>query len=158
MTTLPYPTNPILPQLRLQSMSIMSTSDVQPIIQRLDTLTDSFQGVLAHLERLSISLTAQTTGSLSAHASSTQAPTGKRKSAPPPTPTTGVPAAANIQSVSTRSALEKLTLSISIPDSLAGHVVGRAGTGLCQIHDFSQAKISISPSGSSGAQLVTIRW
>src|SRR5258708_1777347 len=45
-----------------------------------------------------------------------------------------------------------ITATLTVLDAVAGHVIGRAGTGLCQIHDFSHAKVAmsshISPSAS----------
>jgi len=37
-----------------------------------------------------------------------------------------------------------MTLSMAIPDAIAGHVIGRVGTGLHLIHGFSHPKVSIS--------------
>ncbi len=37
-----------------------------------------------------------------------------------------------------------ITVTLAIPDAVAGHVIGHAGMGLCQIHDFSHVKVTIS--------------
>lgn len=82
----------------------------------------------------------------------------RRKQAPTSTPTTGPPASQSIRLASTQAALEKLVVTMSIADEHAGHVIGRAGTGLRQIHDISHAKVSVSPSAStSGLRAVSIR-
>ena len=46
---------------------------------------------------------------------------------------------------------------MSIPDELAGHLIGQEGTGLCQIHDISHAKMSVHPQAVSGVCVVTAR-
>src|SRR5258708_37757453 len=38
----------------------------------------------------------------------------------------------------------RITATLTIPDAIAGHVIGHAGMGLCQIHDFSHVKVTIS--------------
>ena len=38
-----------------------------------------------------------------------------------------------------------------------GHIIGRKGTGLCQIHDISHAKMSVSPDLISGVHVVSAR-
>jgi hypothetical protein len=79
--------------------------------------------------------------------------------APTSTPSIFLPSPpTNIGTLSTKAAFEKAVVTLSIPDEQAGHVVGRAGTGLRQIHDISNAKVSVAPpSGSSGFRSVTIR-
>jgi KH domain-containing protein len=70
---------------------------------------------------------------------------------------TQTPATTTIRTISTQVAQEKISVTLSIPDAQAGHVVGRAGTGLRQIHDLSHAKLSVSPTVVSGSRVVTIR-
>jgi hypothetical protein len=86
---------------------------------------------------------------------------GKQPVAPTATPTVSsrLPATpAAIQSVTTKAALEKTTVTLQIQDAQAGHLVGRAGNGLREVHDFSRAKVSVAPaSGNSGLRSVTIR-
>ena len=53
--------------------------------------------------------------------------------------------------------LEKIAVTMSILDDLAGHIVGRKGTGLCQIHDISNAKLLVYPTLVSGVHLVSAR-
>ena len=73
-------------------------------------------------------------------------------------PTPIAPPPINIATLSNKAAFEKTVITLSIPDDQTGHVVGRAGTGLRQIHDVSHAKVSVAPpSGSSGFRSVTIR-
>src|SRR5258707_9891267 len=38
----------------------------------------------------------------------------------------------------------RITATLAIPDTVASHVIGHAGTGLCQIHDFSHVKVAVS--------------
>ncbi|KAH9477528.1 hypothetical protein JR316_0009748 [Psilocybe cubensis] len=74
-----------------------------------------------------------------------------------PTPSARPPHSQSICSTTTKAALEKIVATLSIADEQAGHVIGRAGTGLRQIHDISHAKISVSPVVTSGLRAVTIR-
>src|SRR5258708_6307217 len=37
-----------------------------------------------------------------------------------------------------------ITGTLAIPDAITGHVIGHAGMGLHQIHDFSHAKVTMS--------------
>lgn len=82
-----------------------------------------------------------------------------KSSAPAPTTpsATKAPATTTIRAISTEVVQEKITVTLSIPDAQAGHLVGRAGTGLRQIHDISHAKLSVSPTVVSGSRVVTIR-
>jgi len=77
--------------------------------------------------------------------------------APNSTPITGVPAHSIRSTNLTQAAQEKTTASLSISDDQAGHVVGRAGSGLKQVHDISGAKVSVSPTVTANCRLVTIR-
>jgi hypothetical protein len=87
---------------------------------------------------------------------------GKAKAPTTTTPSTGVPVSTQVR-VSTldkaiaKAVQEKTTLSMFIPDEMAGHVVGRAGSGLKQIHDISSAKVSVSPTVTAGFRTVTIK-
>jgi KH domain len=82
----------------------------------------------------------------------------KSKGPAPTTPsTTKAPAPHTIHSLSTQVVHEKIVVTMSIPDVQTGHIVGRAGTGLRQIHDLSHAKLSVSPTVISGSRAVTIR-
>jgi hypothetical protein len=79
-----------------------------------------------------------------------------------PTPSTGVPAPSHIRTSTLGKAIakvvqEKTTLTLIVPDDQAGHVVGRAGSGLKQIHDISSAKVSVSPTVTAGFRTVSIR-
>ena len=79
--------------------------------------------------------------------------------APTNTPVTGCPRHSQTINATTlnKAAQEKITTTLSIPDSQAGHVVGRAGTGLCQISDISHTKVSLSPTVHSSSCAITIR-
>src|SRR5260221_1185054 len=44
-----------------------------------------------------------------------------------------------------------ITATLTVPDAVAGHIIGCAGMGLHQIHDFSHAKIAISSHVSPAA-------
>ena len=51
-----------------------------------------------------------------------------------------------------------VTTTVTVPDALAGHVIRRAGLGLCQIHDFLHMKVMMSPHiGPSTMHSITIR-
>ena len=65
----------------------------------------------------------------------------------------------NIHSTTTSQAtsVEKIAVSVSIPDKLAGHIIGREGTGLHQIHNISHAKMSVYPHLVSGVHVVSAR-
>lgn len=91
-----------------------------------------------------------------------QARAALRKAAAPPS----TPAATSATRIATataippipKAALEKIVVTLSVPDAVAGHVVGRAGTGLRQIHDISHAKVSVAQTiGPSASRSVTIR-
>src|SRR5258706_6485450 len=38
----------------------------------------------------------------------------------------------------------RITATLAVPDTVASHVIGHAGTGLRQIHDFSHTKVAMS--------------
>ena len=52
---------------------------------------------------------------------------------------------------------EKTTTTLSITDDQAGHIVGRASSGLKQVHDISGTKVSVSPTVTAGFRLITIQ-
>ncbi|KAH9475681.1 hypothetical protein JR316_0011240 [Psilocybe cubensis] len=120
---------------------------------------DQLSAIESKLERLTASLPKPP----AAPTPSARAPRARRTSrkerpaAPTSTPTTGPPHSQSIRSTTTKAALEKIVATLSIADEQAGHVIGRAGTGLRQIHDISHAKISVSPVVTSGLRAVTIR-
>src|SRR5258708_2943083 len=37
-----------------------------------------------------------------------------------------------------------ITATLTVPDTVAGHIIGHAGMGLRQIHDFSHVKVTMS--------------
>ena len=84
-------------------------------------------------------------------------PKKKTKETAPTIPSTTKVPAHSIRNISTQDVQEKITVTLSIPDVQAGHVIGRAGTGLRQIHDISHAKLSVSPTVVAGSRVVTIR-
>lgn len=88
-----------------------------------------------------------------------RASTGNKLAAPTTTPSSRrIPAPHSLRSLSTQSTLDKVTISMQIPDSAAGYVIGRAGTGLCQITEFSWAKVSVVPiHGPSSDRVITIQ-
>ena len=53
--------------------------------------------------------------------------------------------------------VEKITVSVSIPDKLARHLIGQEGTGLHQIHNISHAKMLVHPHSVSGVHVVITR-
>lgn len=87
-----------------------------------------------------------------------QSSTGNKLTPPPPIPSSRkIPAQQTLQNTSTKAALNKVTITMQIPNSAAGFVIGHVGTGLCQISDFSHAKVSVAPPyGPSGGWVVTI--
>ena len=91
-------------------------------------------------------------------ASKARASRRKRSTAPTTSSTTTIPSI-HIRSTTTSQAapVEKIAVSISIPDELAGHIIGHEGTGLRQIHDISHAKMSVYPHSVSGACVVSAR-
>jgi len=128
---------------------------------------DALENRLDRLESKSILPTANAPSSSSAAAAkpkpakSTKGK-GKAKAPTTTTPSTGVPVSSQIRVSTLDKAIakvvqEKTTLSMFIPDEMAGHVVGRAGSGLKQIHDISSAKVSVSPTVSAGFRTVSIR-
>src|SRR5260221_10376263 len=51
-----------------------------------------------------------------------------------------------------------ITATLAVPDTVAGHVIGCAGTGLHQIHDFSHMKVAVSSHvGPSASHAITIQ-
>jgi hypothetical protein len=145
--------------------------DILPEDEKLSTIyaevfkvTTTLRGVserLVALENLAFSPAPTLPPSVAAvstgHAKSKK---GKQKVAPPPTPSTGRSPAPPIaiQSVSTKAALEKTVVTLQIQEAQAGHLVGRAGNGLREVHDFSRAKVSVAPAtGNTGLRPVTIR-
>src|SRR5258707_384762 len=52
----------------------------------------------------------------------------------------------------------RITATLTIPDAVASHIIGHAGMGLCQIHDFSHTKVAMSSHvGPSASRAITIR-
>jgi len=124
------------------------------------TLRDVSERLVA-LERLAFSPAPTVPASVAAVSTGRAKPKkGKQQAAPPPTPSTGrspAPPTA-IQSISTKAALEKTVVTMQIQEAQAGHLVGRAGNGLREVHDFSRAKVSVAPAtGNTGLRAVTIR-
>ncbi|KAJ4475572.1 hypothetical protein J3R30DRAFT_3772890 [Lentinula aciculospora] len=119
----------------------------------LDVLSVKIDTLINTLSEVAVTLRSTTTTS-----TATPVPKKKgKKAAPTPAATSSAPVKAQLRLPTTSADLEKLTIQVSVPDASAGHLVGRAGAGLQQIHNFSRARISVPPSGSSGARLVTIR-
>ena len=81
-----------------------------------------------------------------------------KSAAPANTPITGC--AHHSQTINAitlnKAAQEKITTTLSIPDSQAGHVVGHMGTGLHQISDRSHVKVLLSPTVNSSSCAITI--
>jgi hypothetical protein len=87
---------------------------------------------------------------------------GKNPAAPPSTPRTNRPAPASkllsVCSIASEAALEKCSVTLQVLDAQAGHLIGRAGSGLWQVHDYSRAKVSVAAAtGLSDLRAVTIR-
>ncbi|KAJ4477197.1 hypothetical protein J3R30DRAFT_3703451 [Lentinula aciculospora] len=119
----------------------------------LDVLSVKIDTLINTLSEVAVTLRSTTTTS-----TATPVPKKKgKKAAPTPAATSSTPVKAQLRLPTTSADLEKLTIQVSVPNASAGHLVGRAGAGLQQIHNFSRARISVPPSGSSGARLVTIR-
>ena len=52
----------------------------------------------------------------------------------------------------------RITVTLAVPDAVASHIIGHAGMGLCQIHDFSHVKVAVSSHVSpSASRAITIR-
>ena len=86
---------------------------------------------------------------------------GKNPVAPTSTPRTNRTAPASepqlIRSIASEAALEKCSVTLQVPDAQAGHLIGRAGSGLRQVHDYSRTKVSVAPlTGLSDLRAVTI--
>src|SRR5260221_6663855 len=68
------------------------------------------------------------------------------------------PPCTNVCSLTSTQPTDCITTTIAIPDMVASHVIGRAGTGLHQIHDFSHTKVNVSPHiGPSASHAITIQ-
>ena len=133
-------------------------------IARLTTAVDSLSGRVQQIEvRPSISTaTVPAPSTRSSRRARRRERAALRKiQAPPPTPAaSSAPriASAAVPPTLPQAALEKIVVTLSVPDAAAGHIVGRAGTGLRQIHDISHAKVSIAQAiGPSASRAVTIR-
>src|SRR5258708_2581336 len=51
-----------------------------------------------------------------------------------------------------------ITVTLAVPDTVTSHIIGHAGTGLCQIHDFSHVKVTVSSHvGPTASHAITIR-
>ncbi|KAJ4477286.1 hypothetical protein J3R30DRAFT_3703551 [Lentinula aciculospora] len=119
----------------------------------LDVLSVKIDTLINTLSEVAVTLRSTTTTS-----TATPVPKKKgKKAAPTPAATSSAPVNAQICLPTTSADLEKLAIQVLVPNALAGHLVDHAGVGLKQIHDFSRACISVPPSGSSGARLVTIQ-
>ena len=149
-------------------MSSLNTGNPISVEHVLDTLYQAINRLTDRIDALETRLVAAeskpppTTATPTTPASARGPRAARSKSAkskaPAPTPSaTKTPAPATIRTISTQDVQEKITVTLSIPDAQAGHLVGRAGTGLRQIHDISHAKLSVSPTIVSGSRVVTIR-
>ena len=147
----------------LQQLTDLLVSAVRDIA-RLMTTVDSLSGRVQQVEvRPSISTTTVPTPSTHASRRARRRERAALRKAQAPAPTPAATSAARIASATVppslpQAALEKIVVTLSVPDAVAGHVVGRAGTGLRQIHDISHAKVSIAQAvGPSASRAVTIR-
>ncbi len=64
------------------------------------------------------------------------------------------------QAINSIPSMNKLhiTATLAVPDAIAGHIIGCAGMGLRQIHNFSHAKVAVSSHiGPSALCAITIR-
>jgi len=150
-------------------MSSASTSNPIPVDEVLNALYQAVNLLTDRLDRLDSRLaaleskppppTAAPKASTPARGPRAARSKSTKSTAPAPTKSsaTKTPAPATIRTISTQDVQEKITVTLSIPDAQAGHLVGRAGTGLRQIHDISHAKLSVSPTVVSGSRVVTIR-
>ncbi|KAF5318483.1 hypothetical protein D9619_010628 [Psilocybe cf. subviscida] len=121
-----------------------------PLSEQMTLLYGTIKALVADNDKLATRLAALE--------SKPQPPTPLPTAAPPLARTPGPPASQSIRLTTSQAALEKLVVTVSLADEHAGHVIGRAGTGLRQIHDISHAKVSVSPMAStSGLRAVTIR-
>jgi hypothetical protein len=87
---------------------------------------------------------------------------GKNLAAPPSTPHTNRPAPASeplsVRSIASEAALEKCSVTLQVPDAQAGHLIGCAGSGLQQVHDYSHTNVSVAAATRlSDLHAVTIR-
>src|SRR5271155_5157594 len=150
-------------------MSDYSEDQSPALSETLAALSESLTHLQAHLARVEGRLDSLKKSPPNAKAKSpSTAPAPKKASrrasrklniaAATITPVTGVPAPKSIPTPkSTKAALERTTLTLAILDDQAGHVVGRAGSGLRQIHELSNAKVSLSLQVTAGQRSITIR-
>ena len=86
-----------------------------------------------------------------------RAPRKVKSTAPTILSATKVPSFTIRTTTTLPAALEKIAVTVSIPDDLARHIIGHEGTGLHQIHDISNAKLLVYPTLVSGVHLVSAR-
>jgi hypothetical protein len=140
------------------SPSITTEHVLNALYQAVNRLTDRIDALDSRLAALESKPTLSTAAPKTSARAPRAAKSKKTKVPAPTTPSaTKAPAPHAIRSISTQVAPEKIVVTMSIPDVQTGHVVGRAGTGLRQIHDLSHAKLSVSPTVVSGSRAVTIR-
>lgn len=133
------------------------------LYQAVNSLTDHLDQLdsrLAALESKQTSTPAtpkfSTTPAVASKAKGSKSTKKTRELAPTTPSTTKAPAPHTIRTTSTKLPPEKIIISLSIPDVQTSHVMGRAGTGLCQIHDLSHVKLSVSPTVVSSSCAITI--
>ena len=122
-------------------------------LAHLGDLVQCLDQCLASLEKTTSSTTKAASPSPASAASkpSKAKPTKKEKAKASTTPATGVLAPQSIcVSTLSKAILEKLTVTLSIMDDQAGHVVGHAGLGLKQVHNISGTKNLVSTTVTAG--------
>ena len=114
-------------------------------VNRLSDCIDALETLLVAAESKPSPTTATPTTPASARGPRAARSKSAKSKAPDPTSSaTKTLAPATIRTISTPDVQEKITVTLSIPDAQAGHLVGCTGTGLRQIHDISCQTFSIS--------------
>jgi hypothetical protein len=152
-STMPSSTSTSTP-MSMQEMVFMLLDQVdsmlQPLRQRIGELESTIQSLSATPPPAPVHQASKLLSSKDHLVAPTSTPTFP----PPSTPTPSI----KINSLSSKAAFVKTAVSLLVPDDQAGHVVGRSGAGLKQIHDFSGAKITVtSGSNADGLRTITIR-
>jgi hypothetical protein len=152
-STMP-PSTPSSAPMGMQEMVFMLLDQVDSMLQPLRKRIVELESTIQSLSATPPPAPLHQASKLSSSKDHLVAPTSTPTIPPPSIPTPSI----QINSLSSKAAFVKTAVSLLVPDDQAGHVVGRSGTGLKQIHDFSGAKITVTAgSNADGLRTIAIR-
>jgi KH domain-containing protein len=142
------------------------TSEFYSWIQQLSSLVESLDARLSALDgKEPFPLRPEPSATIQAASSSSlPSPTPPHRSGTDTRPTSAVLGTTGIplpkaQALAAKGNAERYACTLTVPDALAAHLIGRGGRGLHQVHDISGARVSAFTlkAGSQDERHVTIR-